>query len=126
MLALIKEVHVTLAVLTAFLFCYRGVLMLNGSDRLHRKWLRIAPHVVDTFLLVTGLWMAVTIYSHFYYQPWLIVKIIAIVIYIVLGSIAIKRGRTRTIRALAFLGSLAVLIYIFTVALNKTPVPLGQ
>lgn len=120
---LIKELHVTLAVLTVVFFIYRGVLMLAGSGSLHRKWLRIAPHVIDTFLLVTGLWLAVSLYPTFYYQPWLLVKVIAILVYIVLGSIAIKRGRTKSIRLLAFLGSLLLLVYIFSVAVNKTVVP---
>ncbi|MEX2524176.1 MAG: SirB2 family protein [Gammaproteobacteria bacterium] len=123
MLSFIKELHVTLAVLTAVLFIYRGVLMLAGSGRLHRKWLRITPHIVDTFLLASGLWMAIRYYSAFYYQPWLLVKLAAIVAYIVLGAIAIKRGRTKMIRILAFLGSLLILAYIFSVAVNKTPVP---
>lgn len=120
---LIKELHVTLAVLTAVLFIYRGMLMMVGSGSLHRKWLRIVPHVIDTFLLATGLWLAVSIYPAFYYQPWLVVKIIAIVVYILLGTIAIKRGRTKSIRLLALSGSLLVLAYIFAVAVYKTAVP---
>lgn len=120
---LIKELHVTLAVLTAVFFIYRGVLMLAGSGSLHRKWVRIAPHVIDTFLLATGLWLAANFYPTFYYQPWLLIKIIAVIVYIVLGSIAIRRGRTKSIRLLAFLGSLLLLAYIFSVAINKTPTP---
>jgi len=120
---LVKELHVTLAVFTAVFFLYRGVLMLAGSGHLQRKWVRIAPHVIDTFLFVSGLWLAVNLYPTFYYQPWLLVKIAAILVYIVLGSVAIKRGRTKSLRTLAFLGSLLLLAYIFSVAINKTPVP---
>lgn len=123
MLPFIKNFHVTFAYLTAAFFIVRGLLMLVDSPSRHRKWMRIAPHVIDTLLLASGLWLAVNMYSVFYHQPWLLAKLAGIVAYIILGTIALKRGRTKGIRFLALLGALAVLAYIFAVALHKSPVP---
>ncbi|NCF82640.1 MAG: regulator SirB, partial [Proteobacteria bacterium] len=54
-------------------------------------------------------------------HPWLAVKLLAIVVYIIIGSIALKRGRTRGQRVAALLLSLLVLIVIFAVALHHDP-----
>ena len=54
-------------------------------------------------------------------HPWLAIKLLAIVVYIVIGSIALKRGRTRGQRVAALVLSLLVLVYIFAVALRHDP-----
>jgi len=54
-------------------------------------------------------------------HPWLAAKLLAIVVYIVIGSIALKRGRTHRERVAALVLSLLVLVYIFAVALRHDP-----
>ena len=122
-LLLIRKAHVACAALTVLSFTSRGVLMLTGSAWLGRKWLRILPHVIDTFLFVTGLTLAIALYGAFYRQPWLLAKLLAVIIYILLGRVALKTGSTRTLRALAFSGSLLILAYIIAVAVLKTALP---
>jgi uncharacterized membrane protein SirB2 len=123
MTGLLKQLHVTLAILTALSFSFRGLLMLRGSDLLHARWLRVAPHIIDTLLLASGLALAVLLYHAFYYQAWLLAKLAAIVVYILLGTVALKRGRSKGVRSLALLASLAVLAYIFAVAITRSPAP---
>ena len=53
-------------------------------------------------------------------QPWLVAKLVALVVYVVLGSIALRRGRTQQIRAIAFVMALATFAYIVGVALSKS------
>ena len=56
--------------------------------------------------------------------PWLLTKIVLLVVYIVLGTIALKRGRTPQVRAAAFVAALAVFVAIVATAITKRPVGL--
>ena len=119
--ALLKQVHVLLAVLTACSFCLRGYWMLGRSPKLRAPWTRRLPHVVDTLLLLTGLTMAVGLAISPLAHPWLAAKLVAIVIYVVVGSVALKRGRTYRQQVLALGLSLLVLLYVFAAALTHDP-----
>jgi len=56
-----KHLHMTLALVSLLLFIYRWSLALAGSDRLQQKWLKILPHINDTFLLLFGVLLAVAL-----------------------------------------------------------------
>ena len=79
------------------------------------------PHVVDTLLFATGLTMAIGLSISPLTHCWFAAKLLAIVVYVVIGSVALKRGRTRGARVVALVLSLLVLIYIFAVALHQDP-----
>jgi uncharacterized membrane protein SirB2 len=119
----IKNVHVS-SVLTSFvLFAFRGGLMLADASLLRTTFLRYAPHVVDTVLLTSALMLTTIIHQYPFANAWLTVKVVALVVYVVLGSIAIKRGRTKRIRVVALVAALLVFGFIYTVA--RTHDPLG-
>lgn len=115
---LLKQLHVTFAVLTACSFCLRAYWMLSHSPRGHASVWRWLPHVVDALLFATGLTMAIGLAISPFTHPWLAVKLLAIVVYIVIGSVALKRGRSHGQRVAALVLSLLVLVYIFAVALR--------
>ncbi|OGB21059.1 MAG: regulator SirB [Burkholderiales bacterium RIFCSPLOWO2_02_FULL_57_36] len=117
----IKTIHVTCAVLSISFFMVRGVWMLFDPARLHRRWVRTVPHVIDTVLLTSALIMVYWSAQYPFVQPWLTAKVIALIVYIVLGSIALKRGRTETVRITAFIGAMLVFGYIVMVALTRQP-----
>lgn len=113
----------TSAGLSISLFILRGIWMLRESPRLRERWVRIVPHVIDTVLLASAI--AMVIISHQYpgQQPWLTAKVIALFAYIGLGTVALKRGRTRRTRILAWLAALLVFAYIVATALTRNPFP---
>lgn len=117
----IKHVHVTCAALSITLFFMRGVWMLRDSPLLQQRWVRIVPHVVDTLLLASALTMVVWSAQYPFVQDWLTAKVIALLVYIGLGTVALKRGRTRGVRAAAFVAALLVFAYIVKVALTRQP-----
>lgn len=119
----IKHLHMGCAALSISLFLLRGVWMLQGSALLRQRWVRIAPHLVDTVLLGSAITLAVLSGQYPFAQAWLGAKVLALLLYIVLGTIALKRGRTRRIRALAFAGALATFAYIVLVALLRQVLP---
>ena len=119
----LKHFHMSCAALSGTLFLLRGKWMLRASPMLQQKWVRIAPHIIDTLLLASAIGLAA--WSHQYpgRQPWLTVKVLALLGYIVLGSIALKRGRTNRQRQAALVAALALFLYIGMVAVTKRPFP---
>lgn len=114
-----KHIHVASVVLSIAGFAARGALMLRGSPLLQARFVRIAPHVVDTLLLASALWLAWMLRQYPFVHGWLTAKVLGLLVYIVLGSIALRRGRTRTTRAAAFAGALLTAAYVVAVALTK-------
>lgn len=121
----IKHIHLTCIALSFVLFLLRGGLALFCPEKLEKRWLKIVPHIIDTALLVSALTLAVMIEQYPFVHHWLTAKVIALVLYIGLGTIAIKRGKTKAIQATALAGALFAFIYIAAVAVSKTPMPWG-
>lgn len=115
----LNPLHLACVALSGLGFALRGVWMLRGDPRLHARWVRIAPHIVDSALLASGIGLAYVLRFSPLAQPWLAAKLIALVIYIVLGTIALKRGRTRRSRGIAFVAALGVFAFILAAALGK-------
>ena len=107
------------AALSGSLFVLRGIWMLRESAMLQRRWVRIAPHVVDTLLLASALILVTWSRQYPLVQNWLTAKIIALIAYIAFGTIALKRGRNKTVRVCAFIAALAIFAYIGSVAMTK-------
>ncbi|OIP12407.1 MAG: invasion protein [Betaproteobacteria bacterium CG2_30_59_46] len=83
----------------------------------------MAPHVVDTLLLVFGIALAFAIHQYPFVDSWLTAKVVGLVLYIGLGSIALKYGKSKTIRLSAWLAAQGVFAYIVLVAISHNPVP---
>ncbi len=120
---LVKHLHITCAVLSGSFFLLRGVWMLLESDALQRRWVKVVPHVVDTVLLTSALTMVFWSAQYPLVQPWLTAKVLALLAYIVLGTIALKRGQTKATRTAALVAALAVFAYIVLVALSRQVLP---
>lgn len=117
----IKHIHLLAIVLSITLLTFRFVLTLKNSDLLQKKWLKITPHVVDTILLVSAATLCVIIAQYPLVHAWLTEKLIAVVVYIVLGFVALKLAKNNLQRWLAFAGALAMLAMIGKLAVLKQP-----
>ena len=115
----IKHIHITFAALSGGFFLLRGLWMLLDSPMLQQRWVRIVPHVVDTLLLTSALALVFWSGQYPFVQSWLTAKVLALVAYIVLGTIALKRGKTKGVRTFALLAALATFAYIVAVALTR-------
>ena len=124
--AIAKTLHVGAVALTLLSFLVRGTWMLRGSAMLQRRWVRILPHLVDTVLLASALYLALGVHGYpAVGQGWITAKLLALLLYIGLGTVALKRGRTLGVRAAAFAGALATFGYIAAVAVTRSPAPWG-
>ena len=111
------------AAISVSFFILRFIWMLRGASILQQRWVRILPHVVDTVLLSSALTMVYWSGQIPFQQAWLGAKVVALLAYIVLGSIALKRGKTAEGRGLAFGAALLVFGYIVAVALSRQVLP---
>ena len=119
----LKHLHVTCVVLSGAGFFLRGLWMLFDSPRLAQRWVRVAPHVVDTALLASAIAMAVLSGQYPLAQAWLTAKLSGLLAYILCGTMALKRGRSKAVRAIFFV--LAVLTYLYSVSVALARHPLG-
>lgn len=120
MYATLKLIHVSCALLTISGFVLRGYWMFSGSPHLQLKVVKILPHVVDTIFLASGVALIVSLHLPVLSQPWLLMKFVALIAYIVLGAIALGRGKTMQARTTAFLVALATFAYVYGVAISKS------
>ena len=116
----VKTLHVTFVALSFAGFFIRGIWMLKDSALLRQRWVRISPQVIDTVLLVSAIVLAVQLRFSPMEQPWLMAKIIALVVYIGAGLVALRFGRDKRIRLLAWLFGMVVFLYIVSVAMSKS------
>ncbi len=113
-------VHVSCALISIGGFILRGYWMLNGSSLLNHRLAKIVPHIVDTLLLGSAVAMLAIWQTSPLAHSWLTAKIVALILYIGLGMIALRFGKTRRVRATAWLCALLVAAYIVSVALTKS------
>ncbi|MFZ6871673.1 SirB2 family protein [Undibacterium sp. Di27W] len=120
----IKHLHLTCVGLSGSLFLLRGFWRMRDSVLLNQRWVRIVPHLIDTLLLASALTLAVMSGQYPFQQNWLTAKLLALLLYIVLGTIALKRGKTPAIRTAAFVAAILTFAYIISVALSRQAIPL--
>ena len=120
---LLKYLHVSCVVLSISGFLVRGVWMMRESPWLQKKWVRVAPHIIDTILLGSAILLTIQIQQYPFVQNWLTAKVLALVAYIVIGAIGLKYGSTKKIRVSAWLVAIALFLYIVLVALTHQVLP---
>lgn len=120
----LKNLHVATVVVSYCLFVVRGAWMLADSPMLAKRWVRIVPHVNDTVLLVAGIWLTTIIQQYPGTSAWLTAKVAGLIVYIVVGTVALRRGPTKPIRAAAWVAAQLVFFYIVAVALTHDANPI--
>lgn len=118
--------HLTSVALTISLFTLRYWWRWSNNPRFQARWVRVLPHIVDSVLLLSGVGLiALTGYLPFTVKgAWLTEKLFGVIIYIVLGFIALGRHRPRGQQAgsIAFMLGLVVLYIIIKLAATKVPI----
>ncbi|MCG8413139.1 MAG: SirB2 family protein [Pseudomonadales bacterium] len=116
---LIKHLHIGFAVLSLAGFALRGIWMLTESALLQARLTRILPHINDTLLLASAIWLVIVTRQYPLVVGWVTIKIGLLLLYIGFGTMALKRGKTRQSRTIYFVISLLTIAGIFAVALIK-------
>jgi len=119
-MGIVKTIHLVCVALSFAGFFVRGIWMMLNSTSLKLRWVKIAPHIIDTVLLASAIILAIQMRVSPLEHSWLMAKIIALVAYIGIGTVALKEGRSKKVRVLAWLLGLAIFMYIVSVALTKS------
>ena len=117
----IKQFHIFVALLSGSIFALRGAFALAGArwpQALPVKWLSYA---VDTALLTAALMLLTILPWAMFGNGWLLVKVALVVVYVVLGVFALRRGRTRRTRAICYVAALLVFGTIYGIARAHHP-----
>lgn len=112
----LKYLHLTCVVLTFISFSLRGYWMLTDSALLRHPLTRIAPHIIDAILLTTGISLVVMFYNGVFTQPWLLLKLGGLLLYIILGALALRYGRTKPRQVISLIGAWLTFFCIIAIA----------
>ncbi len=119
----IKQFHIFVALLSGSIFALRGAFVLAGA-----RWPLAAPvkwlsYAVDTALLTAALMLVTILPWAMFGNGWLLAKLALVVVYVVLGTFAMRRGRTRRARAVCY--ALALLVFGTIYSIARAHHPLG-
>lgn len=117
---MIKLIHVSTVVISISLFMLRGFWVFRDSEMMNKKWVKIIPHVNDTILLITAIILAISYQQYPFVHGWLTAKVTALVAYILLGTFALKRAKSKQHKAIFFVLAILTFGYIVMVAMTKS------
>jgi uncharacterized membrane protein SirB2 len=117
----LKLIHVSCAFMSIAGFGLRGYWMASDNPLLQHRAAKVLPHIIDTLLLGSAITLLVILRLSPLAQPWLCAKIIALLLYIGLGMVALRFGRSKNIRVGAWLLALLTVGYMVSVAYSKSP-----
>jgi uncharacterized membrane protein SirB2 len=117
----LKLVHQTTVVVSVCGFILRGAGSLCSAAWARGRAAKTLPHIIDTVLLLSAVALAWSLRLNPFVTPWLLAKIVGLVVYIGLGTIALRPGRPLWLRSAAWLLALATVGYIASVAITKSP-----
>lgn len=120
----IKMLHVISVLLSGSLFFIRGMLMLMRSRQTNAPALRYLSYTIDTILLASAIVLTVILQAYPFQQPWLTTKVLLLVVYIVLGTLALKRARSRKVQIGCYFAALCVFAFMVSVARAHNPMGL--
>ncbi len=117
----VRHAHIGLVITSGTLFALRGIGLLAGAKWSMRPAVRMLSVLIDVALLGAALWLLAILQLNPFAVPWLATKIALLVLYVVLGTLTLKRARTRSARALWFAAALAVFGFMLSVAVAHHP-----
>jgi uncharacterized membrane protein SirB2 len=119
----IKLVHVLAVLASGGLFALRGAALLTGQRWAMATPLRYLSYSIDTVLLTAALMLLTILPAGMFVNGWLALKLVLLVVYVVLGSLALKRARSDRARRIAY--GTALLTYLYMLGVARTHHPLG-
>lgn len=108
-----KHLHLTAVILTFIFFLIRFVLLLRHSPVLQQKWLKIVPHIADTLLLVTIVWLCVQLSIYPFVNGWASAKLTGLAFYILSIFFTLRWAKNNTWR---IVGAVSTIFWLYMTA----------
>jgi len=118
-----KVIHITAVVISISGFIIRGYWRLTDTGFLQQKIIKVAPHIVDTILLLSAVLLAINTQQYPITHNWLTAKVVALVVYILLGMVTLRIAHSFAIRLAAYISAIMIFAYIIGVAMTKQVIP---
>ncbi len=119
----LKHLHLTLIAIAFALFLLRSFWLITNSSLLQKKLFKILPHPINLIMILSGFAVAYAA-SYPLSSPWIIAKLVALVIFVILGLLTFKQT-TKPRQLLFFSAALLTFVYIVSVAVTKLPTLTG-
>ena len=116
-----KHLHLTAVGLSILFFIFRFVWSQLDANALSKKWVKILPHIIDTVLLGSAVWLCIILSQYPFVNAWLTFKVIGVILYIVFGLFALKKAKTTLSKWAFFIAAIGVLMATAMVAVTKQP-----
>ena len=113
--------HLGFVVASVTLFAARGFGVLTGQAWPMRQAWRSLSVWIDVGLLSAGATLWYLLQFNPWHDHWLAAKLLLLLIYIVLGSYALKRAPTRAAKAAFFVSALSCVAFMASIALSHNP-----
>lgn len=117
----VRFVHIACAASSGLLFALRGVLRIRDNPLANHAALRIGSVAIDSALLLAAIVLTTIVRQYPFADAWLTVKVSLLLLYIFLGTLALKRARTPNAGAAAFAAALFTFAFIAGVAVTHQP-----
>lgn len=117
----IRQVHIGSVIASGGMFLLRGLALFSGM-----AWARAAPvrylsYTIDTVLLTAALMLMTIVRQYPFVHGWLTVKVVLVVVYIVLGILAFREGRSHAVRLGCWIAALAIFAFVYSIARAHHP-----
>ena len=120
----LKTVHISLISISVIIFIARGLMMIMKNNFYRDRIFRYLPPMVDTLLLLSGIILMFITEQYLLLEPWIIVKLLALLLYIAFGTIALNRVNNYKLQLLGFIMALITIYYMYSVARAHHPLGL--
>ena len=122
MYAAVKHIHLMAIALSVLFFLLRFLWTIRGSKMLHKKWVKVLPHIVDTLLLLSAATLCILLSQYPFVTPWVTEKLLGLLMYLFMVTLALKIAKTGFMRAVGLVGALSWLAFTALVAISKQPI----
>lgn len=116
-----KHLHLTAVGLSILFFIFRFIWSQLDDNALSKKWVKILPHIIDTVLLGSAVWLCIILSQYPFVNAWITFKLIGVILYIVFGLFALKKAKTTLSKWAFFIAAIGVLMATAMVAVTKQP-----
>jgi len=123
MYMIVKHSHLTLMLLSVSFLIIRVLASTQNAQWLQQKWAKIAPHIIDTLLLISAIILMTLISQYPIVDHWVSAKVVALIAYIGLGTLAFKGNKSALTKIFFLLLALTVIGYMIAVAVTKHALP---
>ncbi len=120
----IKTIHLSLISISVIIFIIRGIMMIKKNNYYRDKIFRYIPPTVDSLLLLSGIILMFITEQYPFSQSWITVKLTALLLYILFGTIALNRVNHYKLQILGFIMASVTIYYMYSVAISRHPLGL--